>query len=239
MSGTSEKSSPGADIDAPEPAPEAPAPGDPGAAGVEVPVELTGEGAAEALEGAPTGDTPEAAEVGSLRAQLELSQKLARATMEKLREEHDRVLRAAADLENYRKRAAREKEELQRFAAERLVKDLLPAVDNLERALRAATEDDPLTGGVRMVLKLLEGALARHGAAGQSALGQPFDPRLHEALMRVETADAPPGTVVQEHGRAWTLGGRLLRPAMVAVAAAPPAEPEAAGGHGTEGTEPA
>jgi molecular chaperone GrpE len=90
-----------------------------------------------------------------------------------------------------------------------------------------------------MVLKLLEGALARHGAEGQSPLGQPFDPRLHEALMKVETSEVPPGTVVQEHGRAWTLGGRLLRPAMVAVAAAPPPAPQGTGGSGTEGTEPA
>jgi len=223
MSGTSEKSSPGEDMGA-----AAPAEAGPGDAGVEVPVET-------AAEGAPDG---EAGELASLRAQLELSQTLARGTMERLREEHDRVLRAAADLDNYKKRAAKEKEELQRFAAERLVRDLLPAVDNLERALRAAPEGDPLTGGVRMVLKLLEGALARHGAEGQSALGQPFDPRLHEALMRVETAEAPPGTVVEEHGRAWTLAGRLVRPAMVAVAAAPAPAPAAAGG-GTEGTEPA
>jgi molecular chaperone GrpE len=223
MSGTSEKSSPGEDMGAA--APDEAGPGD---AGVEVPVET-------AAEGVPDG---EAGELASLRAQLELSQTLARGTMERLREEHERVLRAAADLDNYKKRAAKEKEELQRFAAERLVKDLLPAVDNLERALRAAPEGDPLTGGVRMVLKLLEGALSRHGAEGQSALGQPFDPRLHEALMRVETADAPPGTVVEEHGRAWTLSGRLIRPAMVAVAAAPSPAPAAAGG-GTEGTEPA
>jgi len=225
MSGTSEKSSPGEDMGA-----AAPAEAGPGDAGVEVPVET-------APEGAPDG---EAGELASLRAQLELSQQLARGTMERLREEHERVLRAAADLDNYKKRAAKEKEELQRFAAERLVKDLLPAVDNLERALRAAPEGEPLTGGVRMVLKLLEGALSRHGAEGQSALGKPFDPRLHEALMRVETADAPPGTVVEEHGRAWTLSGRLVRPAMVAVAAAPAAAPGGgAPGGGTEGTEPA
>jgi molecular chaperone GrpE len=235
MSGTSEKSSPGADVGAPDAEPAAP--GEPDAAGVEVPVELAGASAAAAGQGAPTGDSPEAAEVASLRAQLELSQTLARGTMEKLREEHERLLRATADLDNYRKRAAREKEEVQRFAAERLVKDLLPAVDNLERALQAAAEGDPLKGGVRMVLKLVEGALARHGAEPQSALGQPFDPRVHEALMRVETAEAPPGTVVQEHGRAWTLSGRLLRPAMVAVSAAPASA--GAGATGTEGTEPA
>jgi molecular chaperone GrpE len=215
MSGTTEKGNPAAEISAAPPAtppeaevvvevepPAAPAPG-------ETPAQEGG--------GAPGED----AEKASLRAQLELSQGLARGTMEKLREEHERYLRAAADLENYRKRAAREKEDLQRFAAERLVKDLLPAVDNLERALAAAAEGDPLTGGVRMVLKQVEGALARHGAEPQSALGQPFDPKVHEALMRVESAAHPPGTVVTEHGRAWTLRGRLIRPAMVAVTASP------------------
>jgi molecular chaperone GrpE len=235
MPGTSEKSSSGADIGAP--GAEGAAPVEPGAGGVVVQVELAEADEAGAPEGAPTGDAPEAAELASLRAQLELSQEMGRGTLDKLREEHERFLRASADLDNYRKRAAREKEEVQKHAAERLVKDILPAIDNLERALQAAPEGDPLSGGVRMVLKLLEGALARHGAEPQSALGQPFDPRLHEALMKVETAEAPPGTVVQEHGRAWTLSGRLLRPAMVAVSAAPPAP--GARASEPEGTEPA
>ncbi len=176
-----------------------------------------------------------AAEAESLRVQLELSQRLARGTMDKLREEHERTLRAAADLDNYRKRAAKEKEEIQKFAAERLVKDLLPVVDNLERALAAAPEGDQLSGGVRMVLKQIEGVLARHGVEARSALGQPFDPRMHEALMKVESQESAPGTVVAEHGRAWLLQGRLIRPAMVAVAAAPGSAPAPAAGSGPDG----
>jgi molecular chaperone GrpE len=169
--------------------------------------------------------------VASLRAQLEFSQAKGRETLEKLREEHDRMLRTAADLENYRKRAAKEREEVQRYGIEKLVKDLLPAVDNLDRALAAATGDDPLVQGVKLVRSALEQALARHGVKGFSALDQPFDPALHEALMQVPTAEKAPGTVVLEHARGWTIHGRLLRPAMVGVAA-PPAAPEGGAAEG-------
>jgi molecular chaperone GrpE len=137
--------------------------------------------------------------------------------------EHDRLLRTAADLDNFRKRVARERDDAARHAAGPVVKDLLPAVDNLERALAAAPPDDPLAEGVRMVLRQVEEALARHGVQPQSALGATFDPALHEALATVTSADAVPGSVVAEHGRAWLHHGRLLRPAMVAVAGPAPA----------------
>jgi molecular chaperone GrpE len=136
--------------------------------------------------------------------------------------EHDRLLRTAADLDNFRKRVTRERDDAARHAAGPVVKDLLPAIDNLERALAAAPPDDPLALGVRMVLRQVEEALARHGVQPQSALGTTFDPALHEALATVPTADAAPGSVVAEHGRAWLHHGRLLRPAMVAVAAQAP-----------------
>jgi molecular chaperone GrpE len=137
--------------------------------------------------------------------------------------EHDRLLRTAADLENFRKRVAREREEATRNAAGPVVKDLLPAVDNLERALAAAPPGDPLADGVRMVLRQVEEALLRHGVEPRNALGEVFDPALHEALATVPSPGALAGTVVGQHGRAWMHHGRLLRPAMVAVAApAPP-----------------
>jgi molecular chaperone GrpE len=141
----------------------------------------------------------------------------------KAREEHDRLLRSAADLENYRKRAAREREEIQRFGLERLVKDLLPVVDDLDRALAATPPGDPLAEGVRLVRASFERVLGRHGVVGFSALGEPFDPALHEALVQVPSADAAPGTVVLEHARGFKLNDRLVRPAMVGVAVAPPA----------------
>ncbi len=172
---------------------------------------------------APTGEAGALArEVESLRAQLELSTAKGRETMERLKDEHERLLRAAADLDNYKKRAAREREEIQRFGVEKLVKDLLPAVDNLDRALAAAAADGPLAAGVRLVRATLEQALAKHGVVGFSAMGEKFDPAFHEALMQVPTAEQPPGTVVVEHARGFKLNDRLVRPAMVGVAVEPP-----------------
>jgi molecular chaperone GrpE len=181
-----------------------------------VPVEV------EPAPGAAPDPASLAAEAASLRAQLELSTAKGRETLERLKDEHDRYLRAAADLENYKKRAAREREEVQRFGNEKLLKDLLPAVDGLDRALSAAPPEGPLAEGVRLVRASLEQALAKHGIAAFSALGEKFDPALHEALMQVPTAEKPPGTVVLEHARGFKLHDRLVRPAMVGVAVAPP-----------------
>ena len=192
-------------------APSAPAPGD-------------GDGVAPAVEAAPEAGDPAAlaAEVASLRAQLELSTARGRETLERLKDEHERVLRAAADLENYKKRAAREREEIQKFGIEKVLKDLLPAVDGLDRALAAAPANDPLGDGVRLVRASLEQALAKHGVLAFSALGQRFDPAFHEALLQVPTKEQPPGTVVLEHARGFKLNDRLVRPAMVGVAVEPP-----------------
>jgi molecular chaperone GrpE len=181
----------------------------------QVPAE--GEAPLEVDVGPPAEATGEG---GPLQAQLELSQSLGRETQKKLEEVHDRWVRAVADLENYRKRAQRERDDVQKFGVEKLVKDLLPVLDNLERALAAAAADDPLVAGVKLVRTSFEQALARHGVKGFSALGTPFDPVHHEALLQVATADAAPGTVVVEHARGFTLHDRLIRPAMVGVAVA-------------------
>jgi molecular chaperone GrpE len=188
--------------------------------------------AAERREVAPEagGDAAAGSErERSLAAQLELSQEKARETMERLKETHDRYLRAVAELENYRKRAQRERDEILRYGNEKLLKDLFPVVDGLDRALAAAAEDDPLVKGVQLVRAGLEQALGRHGVTSFSALGQPFDPGRHEALLQVVTADQPPGTVVMEHARGFLLNDRLARPAMVGVAKAPDAAQAAAG----------
>jgi molecular chaperone GrpE len=113
-----------------------------------------------------------------------------------------------------------------------VLKDLLPAVDGLDRALAAVPEGDPLADGVRLVRASLEQALAKHGLKGFSAMGQPFDPAHHEALLQVPSADQAAGTVVLEHARGWRLHDRLVRPAMVGVAIAPPPPDGAAGGDG-------
>jgi molecular chaperone GrpE len=216
------------------------------------------EAPASAAEGTELAVEPAADEAGaeserekSLAAQLELSQEKARETMERLKDTHDRYLRAVAELENYRKRAQKERDDVLRFGNEKLLKDIFPIMDALDRALAAAAPaeeagsarrrgeaegraiDDPLVKGVQLVRAGLEQALARHGVSSFSALGQPFDPSKHEALMQVATAEQPPGTVVLEHARGFLLNDRLARPAMVGVAKAP--EPAAEGAEG--GTE--
>ena len=186
-----------------------------------VPLEVDGE----------TAPPAEPGELERLRAQLELSQAKGREVMDRLREEHERLLRAAADLDNAKKRAARERDEIQRFGIEKVLRDLLPVVDGLDRALAAAAEGDALADGVRLVRAALEQALARHGVTAFSAMGERFDPALHEALLQVPTGAEPPGTVVLEHARGFKLHDRLLRPAMVGVASAAPAP----GGGANEG----
>jgi molecular chaperone GrpE len=167
-------------------------------------------------------------EVEELRAQLELSQAKGREMMERMKESHERALRTTADLENYRRRAQREKEEVQKFGTERLIKDFLPVVDNLDRALQAARSSadfDSLRTGVDMTRKLFESALGRHGVKPFSAVGKPFDPHVHEAMQHVETAEVPAGHVAYEAQRGYMLHDRLMRPALVAVARAPAAAP--------------
>lgn len=170
------------------------------------------------------------AELAAVQAQLEASQAMARETSAKLKDEHERFLRATADLENYKKRAAKERDEVQRYGAERLLKDLFPVLDNLDRALeqvKATSDVESLQKGVELTRSSFEAALGKHGVKAFTALGQPFDPSHHEAVSQAERADLAPGTVVQELMRGFTLNERLVRPALVVVSKAPP-EPKAA-----------
>jgi molecular chaperone GrpE len=136
------------------------------------------------------------------------------------RANYDRFLRERADLENLKKRAAREREEALRYGNEALIRDLLPVVDNLERALEHADSSgggQALLEGVNLVLKGLLDALERHGAVRIPALGQRFDPERHEAMLQVESDEHEPNTVVREHQKGYVLRDRLIRPALVAV----------------------
>ena len=153
-------------------------------------------------------------DVKQLRQELE-------AKSEEAKNNYDRFLRQVAELENFKKRVAREKEEAVRFANESLIRDLLPVIDNLERAVSHAQgggNGKPLVEGVEMVLKGLLDVLAKHGVVQISAVGQPFDPGKHEAMAQVESENHTPNTVVEEHHKGYLLKDRLLRPALVTVA---------------------
>jgi molecular chaperone GrpE len=135
----------------------------------------------------------------------------------------DRWLRERADVENIKRRAAREKSDALRFGSEGLLKELIPVIDNLHRAVehaRTSRDVDPIVTGVEMVLKGFEDVLERHGVRIVQAKGTPFDPNRHEAVSHVES-EAPANTVIEEHQRGYTLHDRLLRPAMVTVGKGP------------------
>jgi molecular chaperone GrpE len=154
-----------------------------------------------------------------LESQLEESFKRARDTSDRLKETHERLLRTAAEFDNFKKRAIKEKEDAQKFGTERLLKDFLPVMDNLERALDHAEQSNlsQVVEGVKLVQKLFESTLSKHGVIGFSAVGKQFDPTVHEALMNQES-DAPAGTVVSEMAKGYKLHERLVRPAAVVVA---------------------
>lgn len=161
-------------------------------------------------------------------------------TIEELRSEladrHDRLLRALAEADNMRRRAQRERDDYVRYANESLIRELIPILDNLDRALeaaRAAGDGGVATGdggaptggrlveGVELIQREFLKVLERAGVTRYSAVGQVFDPTRHEAISRVVSMEAPPDTVVVESLPGYMLNGRVLRPALVAVAAAP------------------
>ena len=170
-------------------------------------------------DGSPESDgaTAQESALVKLRQQLELKDKEAR-------DNYDRFVRQVAELENFKRRALRERDEGIRFAKEDFARDILPIVDNLERAVTHAKgggNGKPLVEGVELVLKALLDVLGKHGVEQISAVGQPFDPGKHEAMAQVESAQHQPNTVVEEHNKGYTLQDRLLRPALVTVAKTP------------------
>jgi molecular chaperone GrpE len=188
--------------------------------GLDEQMQAAAEAAAAALGGDKKGgDTPGAA-AKSAPADLEAIARLEA----QIDEWKSRAYRQAADLENMRKRHAKEREETRKFGIEGLLKDLLPVVDNMERALgHAETEggNEGLVEGVRMVWKQFLGVVESYGARPFEALGEPFDPQVHEAMTQMPSADHPPNTVIQVFQRGWMLHDRLVRPAMVVVSKAP------------------
>lgn len=141
----------------------------------------------------------------------------------------DRYVRLNADFDNFRKRAARDREDGMRSAQERLLNKLLPVIDNFDMAMAATasaqnTTVESLKAGVQMIQGQLKGVLTDSGVEEIDAMGKPFDPNLHEALSQLESADAPEGTVIQQLRKGYKMKDRLLRPASVVVAKKPAVE---------------
>lgn len=167
-------------------------------------------------------ETPESGQ--SLRDELENLRRELETKEREAKDNYERFLRQTAELENFKKRTARERSDTIRYANESFVRDLLPVVDNLERALehaRGGGNGKPLLDGIEMVLKSFQDVLSRHGVTTISAKGRAFDPEKHEAIAQIETDQVDPNTVVEEHHKGYYLQDRLLRPALVSVAKRP------------------
>jgi len=149
----------------------------------------------------------------------------------------DRMLRIAADFDNWKKRVRKEQPELEARAREVVLRDFLEVADNLERATASLgdgkeTDAKSVRDGVELVLRQFRSKLERYQVKALEALGQAFDPRYHEAIAQTPTADVKPGSILHELQKGYLVGEKLLRPALVVVAApppAPPASPEASG----------
>jgi len=138
----------------------------------------------------------------------------------KAEEHYDHLLRLQADFDNYRKRSQKEKAEIIKYASERIVEDLLPVLDNFERAASAAKVNPDIAAfsqGVDMIFRQLQTALSKEGLKAMEAVGQPFDPNLHEAVLRVASDEHPENTVVEELQKGYYLKEKVLRPCMVKV----------------------
>ena len=163
-------------------------------------------------------------------ATAELNAQLAAAKKEAT-DNYDRYVRSVADMDNFRRRTVREKDELRQFAASKVLEDLLPVLDNLGLGIAAAKAPNAdlktLVGGISMVAEQLKSSLANHGLKEVNPVGQPFDPNLHEAISQLPSADVAEGSVVTVVRTGFTLNGRLLRAASVIVSTGPAATEEA------------
>jgi molecular chaperone GrpE len=154
---------------------------------------------------------------GTIQAEASESQKL-KAERDSLL---DRLARAQAEFENARRRASKEQQDFRDYAAADAIKALLPVLDSFERALQVKSDSGDFRNGVELIYKQLQDALAKLGVRAIPAKGEPFDPRVHEAIEMVETSDAPDHEVLDELQRGYKFKDRLLRPAMVKVAKNP------------------
>ena len=191
------------------------------AEGSKKPQGMSSELSGEVIDNASRSDAGQQ-ELEELREKLDAKEK-------EVKEHYERYLRQVAELDNFKKRINREKEDAIRYANENLIKDILPVIDNLERAIAHAQDGGngkPLVEGVEMVLRGLLDVFGKHGVVQVPAVGEVFDPGKHEAMAQVESSQYEANTVVDEHHRGYLLRDRLLRPALVTVAKAPQVKEE-------------
>lgn len=158
-------------------------------------------------------ETNEAAESAAQSPELEELRKQAD-------DNYQRYVRAQADFDNFRRRTRQEKEEFAKYASLKVIEQLLPVVDNFERALAAGRDSkdyDALLKGVDMIFRQLDQVLANEGLQPMNAVGQPFNPEFHQAIMQVESEEHGEGIVVEEVQKGYLLKDKVLRPAMVKV----------------------
>lgn len=158
--------------------------------------------------------TAEQARIAELEAQLEAAQQASL-------EERERAIRAVAEMENLRRRAAQDVEKAHKFALEKFAAELLPVLDNLERAIELADKENdtlkPMIEGVELTLKSMQSGVAKFGLVALDPINQPFDPNAHQAMSMVPSADVAPNTVIAVMQKGYELNGRVIRPAMVMV----------------------
>ena len=132
----------------------------------------------------------------------------------------DRILRLQADFDNYRRRTRQEQSDLGAFVTQNMIRELLPVVDNFERALASRPAEDPsgFGAGVEMIFRQLYGVLEKQGISAVETVGSMFDPNLHEAILKDAESEQPDGTVVAELQKGYAVGGKVIRPALVKVA---------------------
>lgn len=171
----------------------------------------------------PQGEAPEAEapEAEAPETETPETEHSLAAAKQEAADYYDRLLRLSAEFENYKKRSSRELADFRKFANEQIIKDLLGVIDNLERALASAADQegnaDSIAEGVELTLKEILKILEKNGVTAIAAEGEAFDPTYHQAVMQQETPDQPPNTVIQELQKGYLLNNRLLRPSMVAV----------------------
>ncbi len=210
----------------------------PGAVPVQNGLASQGETGREAGCGASAAPSPErsgavADEISQLRQELAAAQEARSRAEAELAAATDAKLRALAELENFRQRTVRQMEEERRYALFPLIRDMLPVLDNLRRAIQSGEQTQDMAGllaGVKLVAQQFQEVLQRYHCVEIEALGAPFDPHLHEAVLQVATSEHPAGTVVQVTQPGFRLHDRVVRPSLVVVAAAPVASETSPGG---------